>query len=218
MKSELHHVRQGIVRRMTVAIVALGFIAVWLSSAAGQEMRTWSDKTGKFKIQAKLTESSGGKVVLEREDGSQMTIPLDKLSEADQKFVADMQSNDQNPFQAVKPAKKAAKKKVEREEDEEESPKKPARKKKAAVVDGPDEDQDEAGGEVRGEPKLVAPKWSGVKEILPSPANDKWTLSIEAPEQPAAANQQQDGPEQVHQCVTPVPPVVASYLATPKLE
>jgi len=96
---------------MAVAIVALGFVAVWLATASGQEMRTWSDKSGKFKIKAKFVESSGDKVVLEKEDGTQVTVPLDKLSEADQKAVAEMGAAEENPFQTVKPAKKAAKKK-----------------------------------------------------------------------------------------------------------
>jgi hypothetical protein len=189
---------------MSVAIAALGFITVWLSSAAGQEMRTWSDKSGKFKIKAKLVESSGNKVVLEKEDGSQVTIPLDKLNEADQKAVADMGSSSENPFQTVKPAKKAAKKSRVVDEEEDEPPaKKSATKKKATVIDGDEEEsvkkpakkkkvaveeeESEEEGDVSGEPKVVTPRWSGAKEILAAAAGEKWSLSIEAPKEPAAA-------------------------------
>jgi len=61
--------------------------------------------------------------------------------------------------------------------------KKPAKKKKAAADEEASEVEE---GEVSGEPKVVTPKWSGAKEILPSLAGEKWSLSIEAPEQPAA--------------------------------
>ncbi len=206
MRPEFQHARLGVVRRMTAAILAIGFVAVWLSSAAGQEMRTWSDKSGKFKIKAKLVESSGKNVVLEKDDGTQVTIPLDKLSEADQKAVAEMGSAEENPFQTVKPAKKPAKKSRVVDEDEEEPApkKKSAAKKKSTVIDGDEEEpvkkstrkkkaaadeeeSEEEGGEVSGEAKVIKPRWGGVKELLPAPSGTKWSLSIEAPEEPATA-------------------------------
>lgn len=118
MRPGLNQVCGRAVCRTTVVIVVFSFLAVWLSSAAGQEMRTWADKSGKHKIKAKFVESSGDKVILEREDGSQVAIPLEKLSEADQKTVAEM---GENPFHAAKPAKKA---RAADDEDEEPAPKK----------------------------------------------------------------------------------------------
>jgi WD40 repeat protein len=57
------------------------------------EMRTWTDSTGKFKIQGKMISNEGGKVTLERPDGTELEIELKKLSAADQKFIADLEKN-----------------------------------------------------------------------------------------------------------------------------
>jgi|GEM_PF-6314161 len=55
--------------------------------SADPDVRTWTDATGKFKIEAKLLEFKDGKVKLERTDGKVVTLPFDKLSAADQFFV-----------------------------------------------------------------------------------------------------------------------------------
>jgi WD40 repeat protein len=49
--------------------------------------RTWSDKTGKFKIEASFVELKDGKVKLRKEDGKEVSVDLDKLSEADQEIA-----------------------------------------------------------------------------------------------------------------------------------
>jgi len=46
--------------------------------------RTWSDATGKFKIEAELVRVADGKVELKKADGTVVSVPLDKLSAADQ--------------------------------------------------------------------------------------------------------------------------------------
>ena len=51
------------------------------------EFRTWSDKTGKFKVVAKLVEVRDGVIVLEKRDGTTAEVPLDRLSEQDQQFA-----------------------------------------------------------------------------------------------------------------------------------
>ncbi len=157
---------QGVFRAAIITVALLGFCAAWHSAAAADNVRTWSDTTGKFQIRAKFVEVSDGKVVLEREDGAQVTIPLDKLSEADRKVAADMmKAAEESPFKITKPAKKAAKKKAADEESE--------------------EDHDEAGAE-SGAAKVVKVQWSDVKQVVLAPTHDKWSLSIEAPEQPAS--------------------------------
>jgi len=183
MRPEPHDLSQGAMRRWIAAIVALGFVAAWFASAAGAEVRTWADKSGKFTIKAKFVELSNGKVILEREDGKQLTIALEKLSEADQKVAADLGSSESNPFEAVKPAKKSATKKKTGDEDEEAPGAKPAGKKGAAD-EGDGDGDDGEGGEG---PKVVTTDWSGATELLPSSTNEKWALSIAAPEQPVAA-------------------------------
>ena len=55
-----------------------------------RDVRTWTDSTGKFTIEATLLEFADGKVKLERTDGRIVTLPFEKLSAADQQFVEAM--------------------------------------------------------------------------------------------------------------------------------
>ena len=71
------------------SMVAIFFLA-WCSCSSdawAEEMRTWSDASGKFKIQGKFASEEDGKITLEKPDGSEMEIELKKLSSADQKYV-----------------------------------------------------------------------------------------------------------------------------------
>jgi len=51
-------------------------------------LRTWSDVSGKFKVRASLLEVEEGNVRLRKYDGKTITVPLEKLSEADQQWIA----------------------------------------------------------------------------------------------------------------------------------
>lgn len=51
--------------------------------------RLWTDRTGNFQIRAKYLGLEDGKVRLEKADGSVIPVPLDRLSDEDQKFVGD---------------------------------------------------------------------------------------------------------------------------------
>ena len=52
------------------------------------ESRTWKDKSGKFSVTAKFNGFMGGKtVILLKEDGSKVRVPLEKLSSADQTYI-----------------------------------------------------------------------------------------------------------------------------------
>ncbi len=66
-------------------------ISIWLTLAvavvaAEPELRTWTSQSG-AKVEAKLIEQKGDDVVLEKADGKQLAIRLDKLSEQDQEYV-----------------------------------------------------------------------------------------------------------------------------------
>jgi hypothetical protein len=50
-------------------------------------MRTWKDASGKYTIEAKMVGFADGLVQLERPDGTTISVPLEKLSDEDQKFV-----------------------------------------------------------------------------------------------------------------------------------
>jgi WD40 repeat protein len=60
--------------------------------ASALKQRTWSDKSGKFKIEATLVKVDGANVILMRSDQKEVPVPLDKLSDADKKYVADYQA------------------------------------------------------------------------------------------------------------------------------
>ncbi len=55
--------------------------------AREDEFRTWRDTTGKFKVEAAFIDFRDGKVQLTKEDGSIVNVPVQKLSENDQKYV-----------------------------------------------------------------------------------------------------------------------------------
>ena len=68
----------------------------------GSKLRTWTDKTGKFKVKAKFVELKDGDVVLETDEGKSVTLALDKLSKDDQKVALDLAKEaDENPFKAA---------------------------------------------------------------------------------------------------------------------
>lgn len=51
------------------------------------ELRTWSDTTGKFQIEATLVSVADGKVQLKKKSGEIVAVPIDKLSKEDQEFL-----------------------------------------------------------------------------------------------------------------------------------
>ncbi|WP_158264871.1 SHD1 domain-containing protein [Blastopirellula marina] len=52
-------------------------------------MRTWTDKSGQFQIDAALVKLDANSAVLKTAEGKQLTIPLSALSEADRRFLKD---------------------------------------------------------------------------------------------------------------------------------
>jgi len=55
---------------------------------AAKKPRTWTDRSGRYQIQAVFLAFEEGKVLLRKtEDGSPLTIPMEKLSEADQRLI-----------------------------------------------------------------------------------------------------------------------------------
>ncbi len=64
------------------------------------EVRTWSDATGKFKIEAQFVKLEGDQVELVRTDSKTVKLPLAKLSTADQEYVKKQtaEGDPDNPF------------------------------------------------------------------------------------------------------------------------
>lgn len=55
--------------------------------ATERPFRTWTDSSGKFTVEAQFMGAAFGNVKLRRRDGTTITVPLDKLSEADQEWI-----------------------------------------------------------------------------------------------------------------------------------
>jgi hypothetical protein len=51
--------------------------------------RLWTDKTGKFSVTASFGGCVQGKVILKKEDGDKLYVPLSQLSDADREWVTD---------------------------------------------------------------------------------------------------------------------------------
>jgi hypothetical protein len=49
--------------------------------------RTWKDASGKFQVEAELVEITADAVRLRKPDGTELSVPIDKLSEADRRLV-----------------------------------------------------------------------------------------------------------------------------------
>ncbi len=57
------------------------------------EFRKWTDATGKFSISAKLVEEKDGKVLLKKQDGSEVALPIERLSTKDQKYLTSLRES-----------------------------------------------------------------------------------------------------------------------------
>jgi len=79
--------------------------------AAAAKPRTWADSTGRFSVEATLADMKDGQVTLKRTDGRTVTLPVERLSQADQDFVKELQkaAAESNPFEPTQPAAPAAK-------------------------------------------------------------------------------------------------------------
>jgi SLA1 homology domain 1, SHD1 len=153
--------QRGLSRPRTL-ILALGLLAFSMAGAEAQEVRTWADASGKFKIQAKFVSAKDGVVTLEQTDGENIEIELKSLAAGDQKYVADLLKAEANsPFK-----KKAAS---------------PFRKK--AAGSGEMDDSASAGA---GDGRLVKPSWSNVQTIPSAPSSSEWKVPVSSAAAPSA--------------------------------
>ncbi|MEI8211339.1 MAG: SHD1 domain-containing protein [Planctomycetota bacterium] len=66
------------------------------ADGSNEPYRLWSDRTGKFKIEAILIEQTATEVSLKKKDGNIVKVPIEKLSSTDQEYIASGAS--ENPF------------------------------------------------------------------------------------------------------------------------
>lgn len=67
--------------------IALTMSLATLTKLAFAETRTWTDSTGKHKIEAEFVEILEGQVKLKKPDGKIASLPLGKLSKDDQIYL-----------------------------------------------------------------------------------------------------------------------------------
>ena len=139
------------------AVVGLVTMIPALSSARGDDVRSWKDASGKFSIRAKFVSLENGLVTLEREDGTAMEIDLARLSEADKTYIAG-RPKAEDPFKVA-------------------APKDPF-KAKAMPRGGPKGEAAEA--------KAVTPNWSKSRAVALAPESPEWKVAIAAETAPAA--------------------------------
>ncbi|NND99737.1 MAG: hypothetical protein HKN47_20655 [Pirellulaceae bacterium] len=72
-----------------VAILAIAIYALIATpiASAKNPSRIWVDATGRYSVEAALVEHTDEKVVLVRQDGGKLTMPLDGLSKKDREYV-----------------------------------------------------------------------------------------------------------------------------------
>jgi hypothetical protein len=56
-------------------------------AAVADQFRTWQDASGNFTVQAEFVSATAGVAKLRRPDGSTINVPIEKLSDEDQKFI-----------------------------------------------------------------------------------------------------------------------------------
>ncbi|HVX13033.1 MAG TPA: SHD1 domain-containing protein [Pirellulales bacterium] len=140
------------------------WLAVGLASAPAEELRTWTDSTGKHKIKGSFVSLEDGTVTLEKDDGSTLEIELKKLSKADQKYVAEaVKSGGDNPFQTKDPNPFESKTK-----------KKPKKSKPTRPAE--DEGDDDSGG---GEPRALSIDYSSAEQVSLA-TTESWQIDVPA--------------------------------------
>lgn len=76
---------------MRSSLLFFGLFSMLLFSAAREAIgRTWTDKSGRFTSEAELVRVQGDNVVLKKQNGRTITIPLNKLSQADRNFLSSL--------------------------------------------------------------------------------------------------------------------------------
>lgn len=88
-------------KRWMICTVMLGMLLVRCSGAWA---RTWTDKSGKHKVEAELVEVKDGKVLLKKTgDGKIVAVPLNRLSVADRRYLSSLDNADSPSKQSVSP-------------------------------------------------------------------------------------------------------------------
>ncbi len=144
---------------------------------AAETPRTWSDASGKFKIQGTFVSNDNGKITLKKSDGTEMEIELKKLSATDQKYVADLEKAAANsPFKTKEDdpfkTKPAGTTKT--------APNKSTGTGKPTGTGRPTGTGKPADSGATSEARLIVPDFSDAKVITVGPPDQAWKFEIPA--------------------------------------
>lgn len=169
--------------RPFLASLILVACAAAVPIAHAGETRTWTDKTGKFRVEAEFVAEEDGVVTLRKEDGDEIEVPLDKLSAADKRAVSEAKAAaEDNPFASKAKEKDpfATKKKA---------PAEGAKGKPKAGGSGakkrPPADDGDGDDEAAGKPRERSVDWSAA-ELVASGLDGEWKIEVGAPPEAAA--------------------------------
>jgi hypothetical protein len=73
------------------------------ASAQDRPVRVWEDASGRFQVRASLIEQTGSDVRLRTADGREITVPVERLGQADQQYLKSLNAPDDNPFAGGQP-------------------------------------------------------------------------------------------------------------------
>ena len=76
---------------------ALMLLVGLLLVATPVSARKWTSSDGKFSVEAELVEAKDGNVRLKRQDGKVITVPVSKLSKADQDHLSSIAKPEKKP-------------------------------------------------------------------------------------------------------------------------
>jgi hypothetical protein len=86
------------VRIHSAALVCLFAIQILVQAQSADEYRTWTDSTGKFKVEAKFVKLENDKVELKRKDnGESVTLALSRFSNADAEIIKRLVAKNADP-------------------------------------------------------------------------------------------------------------------------
>jgi hypothetical protein len=74
------------------------------ATAPSPEYRTWRDATGQFQVEARFVARGEGGVTLKKRDEKEVVVPLERLSQADQDYVAEIALTASSPSATIGPA------------------------------------------------------------------------------------------------------------------
>ena len=84
-------------KRRQALVLLLGLLVM----AAPVSARKWTSSDGQFSVEAELVEAKGGNVRLKRQDGKVITVPVSKLSKADQDYLSSIATAAKTPDAAT---------------------------------------------------------------------------------------------------------------------